>query len=164
MIESWETRTGRGLAPIPNASAGSIGALAFSPDGTLLALAGTAGRISVWDFSSRTLKFPLDGHSGVATLVFSADGTHLYSGGGDGTIREWDVPTQRATGMWRLPYAGSLDLALAPDGKSIISAKPDEIRIFAPEPREEATVLQVRSGWSWPVRFARRQESDYCRS
>jgi len=149
VIDSWEATTGRELTRITNASSGDIRALAFSPDGTLLASSGVEGRIYVWDFAGRTLKFLFDGHAGVESLAYSADGTQLISGGGDGTIRRWDIPSQKAAGLWRLPQGGDLDAVLAPDGKTIVSATHEKVQIWNAEPREPATVIKVQSGWGW---------------
>jgi WD40 repeat protein len=151
VIECWETATGRELKTIPHASAGIIDAVSFSPDGTLLASSGVEGRIFVWDFAKRTLRFPLDGHSSVTSLAFSGDGTQLYSGGYDGVIRRWDIPSQTFMGLWGLPEAGDLSLILTPDGKRLMSVKWDELRIWDADPRTEATVIKVQPGWSAPL-------------
>jgi WD40 repeat protein len=151
VIDSWEAKTGRELKRIPKAAAGIINALAFSPDGTLLASSGVEGRIYVWDFASRTLKFHLEGHAEVASVVFSADGTQLFSCGDEDTIRRWDVSSRSGTGLWRLPQGGEVRMALAPDEESIVSARGNEIRIGDADPRAEATSIKVLRGWTWPI-------------
>ena len=76
-----------------------INAVAFSPDGRLIA-SGSLDRTSqIWDVEA-ALASPdtpalavLEGHtSGVTAIAFSADGTLLASVGYDGTIRLWGVP------------------------------------------------------------------------
>ena len=72
----------------------SISALAFSPDGTLLAVGGSAHSIQLWDMNTSQLRDSLIGHTySVSTLAFSPDGALLASGSGDDTIRLWDAGT-----------------------------------------------------------------------
>ncbi len=67
-------------------------ALAFSPDGTLLAAAGIDGAIRVWSTRSWQPRPPLTGHNGtVAALAFSRDSSLLASGGDDRILRIWDL-------------------------------------------------------------------------
>ena len=65
--------------------------LAFSPDDTLLLSGLTAGKIEVWDLTTREKLTSLDGHrNGLFQLKFSPDGKTMASIGGEGTILVWD--------------------------------------------------------------------------
>jgi WD40 repeat protein len=73
-----------------------IQAVAFSPDGNLLA-ATSQGAIRLWDMKQRK---PVGnrwaGHtSSINQLMFSLDGKWLASASGDGTARVWEVATAR---------------------------------------------------------------------
>ena len=65
--------------------------VAYSPDGSTLAAAGSDGRIVVWEVHSRRLRANLKGHAGVRHVAFSSTGPILASGHTDGTILLWDM-------------------------------------------------------------------------
>jgi WD40 repeat protein len=69
-----------------------VSAVAFSPDGNLLAVGGTEGLIRLVDIAGNELAV-LRGYIGkVRSICFSPDGTILASGSSDGTIRLSRVP------------------------------------------------------------------------
>ncbi len=71
---------------------GAVTSLAFSPDGTLLALGLDDYTVRLLDVSGGEVT-RLEGHTGpVQAVAFSGDGTLLYSAGEDGTVRVWGIP------------------------------------------------------------------------
>ncbi len=66
--------------------------VAFSPDGTLLATAGSKGLVRLWSVESRRIVFTLSGHDdAVRSLAFSPDGSAIATAGDDRVVRLWSV-------------------------------------------------------------------------
>jgi WD40 repeat protein len=66
-------------------------AVAFSPDGRILAVA-VEQAVQLWDVATASRLTSLEGHEGkVNCLAYSPDGTRLASGSSDRTVRLWDV-------------------------------------------------------------------------
>ena len=71
---------------------GWVAAVAFSPDGTILATGSHDQTIKLWDAATGRELATLRGHTGnVYTVAFSPDGSLLASGSLDGTVRLWDM-------------------------------------------------------------------------
>lgn len=69
-----------------------VSAVAFSPDGGLIASGSEDHRVRLWQLSSARLVRRLEGHSSAVTAVaFSPDGGAVASASKDRTVRLWDV-------------------------------------------------------------------------
>ncbi len=109
-----------GLAPVRRLAQVSytrvLNALAFSPDGRLLAVA--AGRVvRLWDATTGEDRGTLQGHTATVTgAAFTPDGRLLASCGADGQVKLWEVAAakERAAFDWQVGPVTAL--ALAPDG------------------------------------------------
>jgi WD40 repeat protein/mono/diheme cytochrome c family protein len=73
---------------------GAITALAWSPDGSRIAVAGAAPEVNVYDAETGARVAACKGHAaGIYALAFSPDSAQLATGGFDGTVRLYGAAT-----------------------------------------------------------------------
>jgi WD40 repeat protein len=72
---------------------GAIFALAFSPDGSRIAVAGAADDVSIYQTETGERTATCKGHKGTYAVAFSPDGGQLATGGFDGKVRICEVPS-----------------------------------------------------------------------
>ena len=98
------------------------GSIAYSPDGTRLAVPSTIG-IWLYDAHTGTEVSLLTGHTRqVFSAMFSPDGTTLVSTSEDHTVRLWDVATSQLKATLE---ATCCSVAFSPDGTTLASASED---------------------------------------
>jgi hypothetical protein len=90
-VRIWDAASGAPRGELPRTSFGVTG-LAFSPDGTMLALACWDGTAELWSVTPPGERGAVraQGRSFLA-VAFSIDGRLLATGGMDGAVRLWDV-------------------------------------------------------------------------
>jgi WD40 repeat protein len=85
----WDTSTEPITIGYPNCTSD----LAFSPDGTLVALTTYDNTVVLWDTSTGEARYVFtSGVSGLCEMVWSPDGKMLAAGAGNGTIVLWEAP------------------------------------------------------------------------
>ena len=129
-IRVWDTTTGKrhkdlkGHAGVnlPNKADISILALAFSPDGKIIASGCIDNTVQLWDTEKGSKLATLRGHKGwVTALAFSADGKTLASGDANKAIKIWDVDSYKER-KTLLGHKNTIcTLTFAPEGTSLYS-------------------------------------------
>ena len=106
---------------------GTVEAVAFSPDGQVLAVAGSIG-IWLYDVATSRELALLTGHTGRITSVsFSPDGSMLASGGRRNEVILWDVASgsQLATLQGHAELESISSASFSPDGSLLASGSDD---------------------------------------
>lgn len=145
----WSTKTWKAtqilLNSDPDASLGQLARgmvddVAFSPDGSSLAMASREGSIHLWDVATGKLLDTLKGHSSaVNAVVFSSDGRTLASGGSDRTVRLWNVESRRELvqlDSGNIEMAGVESLVFSPDGKHLLAGRSGGAAFWSTAPME----------------------------
>jgi WD40 repeat protein len=120
-------------------------ALAFSPDGKILAVGSISGlksgEVVLWDVAAGKQRAVLKGHSDhVMALAFSPDGRTLVSGSQDQTVKIWDVAAGKELRTIAGHGAGVSALAFSRDGTKLAIASGPTLSI-----RDAATDRELRS-------------------
>ena len=112
---------------------GSVNEIAYSPDGTLLAV---ASGIGIWLYDAETgeeidlLKMHT---SGVKVVSFSLDGKIIAGGHSDGVIRLWDADTRQHLRTLTGHKSAVNSISFSPDGKIVSGSVHYEIRLWDAE-------------------------------
>ena len=149
-IELWDVATGENTATLRG-----NGAVAFSPDGAMLASMDFFAGLKLWDVATGANTAILPDHTGtVQSVAFSPDGATLASGAQDSTVKLWDVETGRniATLEGHLNHVWSV--AFSPDGATLASGSIDgTARLWDVATRQTIAILGPEDGF-WPVAFS----------
>jgi WD40 repeat protein len=100
----------------------AVRALAFSPDGALLATApGTPAE--VWDLASQTVRFRFgEVRHAIESMAFAPDNVTLVTGCLDSTVRLWSTRTGAEKGRYDWQLGRVMAVAVAPDGMTAAAA------------------------------------------
>ena len=120
-----------------------ITAVAFCPDGALLATASHDATAKLWSRSSGQCLATLRGHSGrVNCVAFRPDGALLATASNDQSVRLWAVASRRCVAELRGHADWVLAAAFSPSGALLATASLDATaRLWAVAPRRCAALL-----------------------
>ena len=127
LIRLWDRVLGKEKIALKG-SKELCGALAFAPDGKLLA-SGDNKSVRLWDVAAGKERATLPGHNDfVSWLAFTPDAKTLLSRSTDGTVKVWDVDAAKERNSLNqgLRSGGT---ALTPDGTALITGSFLEIKV-----------------------------------
>ena len=103
-----------------------VQSVAYSPDGTRMAIGDDTGRLQVWDAQTSEVLLLWDGHSSqVSSVVYSPDGKTIASGSYDKTVKLWDGLTGTLSHILKGHSDWVHSVVYSPDGKTIVSGNGD---------------------------------------
>ena len=110
----------------------TIGAIAVSSDGLLLAELAADSHVTVWELSQQRARQTWDAGKGtIARLAFSPDGRILLTGDKAGNLTAWRSTDATQVAQWRAHESPITEFAFSPDGRRLASADAGgEIRIW----------------------------------
>lgn len=160
VVRLWDTETGKlaGTVKNPDGPGGaSACAVAFSPDGKILAAGGNRtgdATTYLWNVADRAMIGPLDqSRSIMKSLAFHPDGKTVAGVTHTGGIKVWDVATRKV--KIGLPDAdGGHELTFNPDGSLLANGgtKSEEIRLS--DPASGRTVRTINDSTGSAVSFS----------
>ncbi|NEQ66887.1 MAG: hypothetical protein F6K21_15560, partial [Symploca sp. SIO2D2] len=90
-VKLWNPQDGSLLTTLKGHSHG-VNAIAYSPDGAILASASHDNTVKLWNAQDGSLLTTLQGHANwVNAIAYSPDGTTLASASHDNTVKLWNV-------------------------------------------------------------------------
>ena len=128
-VSIWELTTVRPVKVLTNVL-GSVNDLKFSPDGSVLAVAGglpsAKGDLRLFEVNGWKLKTVLRGHEDVVSCVaFRPDGQKLVSASFDKSVRIWDMAAHKSEAVLEPHSDFVYAVAYSPDGKWLATASKD---------------------------------------
>jgi WD40 repeat protein len=135
---------------------GAVFAVAFSPDGKLLATGEASGEIRLWRIADSQPLLILKEHSSwVRSVNFSPDGTILASGSQDHTVKLWDVRNGKVLRILQGHTNLVLSVGFSPDGTRLASGSFDQtVKLWDVRTGQLLNTLQGHTDQVWSVDFS----------
>lgn len=155
-VEVWNAETGE--RSIKTAGhAGTVAAVAFSPDGRTIASVSGDKTAKLWNAATGGEQLSLQGHSGgIYGVAFSPDGSKIVTGGWDKTARVWDTASGSLDHTCEAHEGDIWAVAFSPSTPYGASVGEDRIvRVFHREQKQEIAALKAHTGTLYAVTFSR---------
>lgn len=135
---------------------GSVGDVAFSVDGKLIAASDSNLEIHVWQAIDGKQVATCKGHTeSIHSIAFSSNEKILISGSSDDTIKLWDVYSGECLKTLEGHTRSVTSVAISPNGKTIASGSNDAtVKVWSFQTGECLETLLAHSDWTSFVAFS----------
>lgn len=129
-----------------------VTAVAFGPNGEMLASADRNGGISIWDPDNAQELFTLAGHkSAVTALSWRADSKLLASASEDGSVKIWEMKEGKQVKIWTAHPGGALCVSYSRDGRIVSCGRDNNVTLWD----SNGSKIRVLAGpFELPIRAA----------
>lgn len=132
-----------------------VDAVAYSPDGQLIATGDRGGKLTVRHADSGDVAFDSDIGQYVYSVAFSPNGQYLAAGSADGKIRIFGSADGRLLRTLEGHQDGVLDVDFSSDSRQLVSASYDNTaRVWDLASGKSIDTLSGHNWWVWSARFS----------
>lgn len=132
-----------------------VNAVAFSPDGSLVAAGDDGEFVTLWDVATQEMLAEIAVGSGTNDMAFSSDGTLLVTANTDRNLRLWDVLEGAEIALMEGHSSTIYGVAFSPDDSAIASSSDDRtVRLWDASDGSEIAVIEGSGGGVYDVNFS----------
>ncbi|XP_024357566.1 katanin p80 WD40 repeat-containing subunit B1 homolog KTN80.4 isoform X2 [Physcomitrium patens] len=144
-LKIWDIRR-KGCIHTYKGHTRGINSIKFSPDGRWVVSGGEDNIVKLWDLTAGKLMHDFKYHEGqVQCLDFHPHEFLLATGSADRTVKFFDLETFELIGSAGPESAGVRSMVFNPDGRTVLCAMQDSLKVFSWEPLRCHDLVDV--GW-----------------